>query len=253
VGVVEERFESLLVSVGRTKKPRKSGLTIVLDKGLGPGDAEQLCAAAGRWFDYAKLAWGSSMITGQLSSKLERYRAAGVEPLLGGTLFEYAFIHGKTEELLALCRDLELHVEISDGVASVPRADKLRWIERFAAHGHVFSEVGGKTYRVGGDWAQMIAEERRAGAAKVVIEGREIGPPGQSIRTDLIDLLVSVAPVEDLIWEALERAQQVWLIKRFGPNVNLGNILPADVMTLESFRQGLKEHTLLEMAQSSKG
>jgi phosphosulfolactate synthase len=244
--ILERQLAALAVDVGRSSKPRADGLTMVLDTGLGVAEITSACALAGRWWDYAKLAWGSALITAGIAEKLDTYRRFDVLPFFGGTLFEYAYLHGRVETLLSVAREHDLHVEISDGVVNVPRADKLRWIERFAAHVEVFSEIGGKTYQVSAPWRTLIAEDRAAGATKIVIEGREIGPPGQDFRADLLEELLDAAPRSTLIFEALERAQQVWLVKRLGPNVNLGNIRPADVITLESFRQGLKEHTLLE-------
>jgi len=245
---LERRLAALKIDVGRSSKPRDEGLTIVLDTGVGAAEAASVCEAAAPWCDYAKLAWGSALVTAGLAHKLEIYRRFGVLPLLGGTLFEYAYLHGRVEDLLGIAHEHGLHVEISDGVASIPRTDKLRWIERFAAHVEVFSEIGGKTYRLSGPWERLVREELAAGAAKIVIEGREIGPPGEAFRAELVDGLVEAVPPSRLIFEALERAQQIWLVKRMGPNVNLGNIRPADLITLECFRQGLKEHTLLSTA-----
>jgi len=165
--------------------------------------------------------------------------------MLGGTLFEYCYLRGKVNELLDFARINELHIEISDGVIDLSRKDKLMWIERFAKHGEVFSEIGGKIERQNHDWGQVIREEMSAGSKKIVVEGREIAPVGQEIRTHFVDAVVAATDLDNLVFEAFERKQQVWMIKRFGPNVNLANIPPTDLLTLESFRLGLKEHTLL--------
>jgi phosphosulfolactate synthase len=247
-----EELRELLVPTGRTAKPRSHGITILLDTGVGLHAIEDVAGVAGPFCDYAKIAWGSALITSNLDAKLEAYRRADMLPLLGGTLFEYCYVHGRADRLLAFCRDHELHIEISDGVADIPRADKLRWIEAFAAVGSVFSEVGGKLSPTRGEWTEMVREELSAGAAKIVIEGREIGPTGQEIRIDLVRDLVDAFGVEALVFEALERYQQIWLIKQLGPNVNLGNIRIPDVLTVESFRQGLKEHTLLETVNGAR-
>jgi phosphosulfolactate synthase len=243
---MNKRIADLLDSAVRTEKPRDAGITITIDKGqMGPNAIHDFVVVNGAHCDYAKIAWGSSLITGELERKLEAYRQAGILPMLGGTLFEYAYIRNKVPLLLDFARDLNVHIEISDGVIDLSRADKLRWIERFAKHVEVFSEVGGKIERQNRDWKRVIKEELEAGSEKVVVEGREIGPVGQEIRTEFVETVLESAKVEDLVFEAFERKQQVWLIKRLGPNVNLGNIPPQDVLTLESFRRGLKEHTLL--------
>jgi phosphosulfolactate synthase len=243
------RLSELLDRTDRTEKPRSEGITIALDTGSGTAAIADLAEVAGAHCDFAKIAWGSALITGNIEAKLDAYRRAKILPLLGGTLFEYCYMRDRTESLLAICREYKIHIEISDGVVDLPRAEKLRWIERFAAQGEVFSEVGGKIHSQALDWKRAVEEEISAGASKVVIEGREVGPVGKEIREDLVDLLVSSFGAKRLVFEALERYQQVWLIRKLGPNVNLGNIRLADVLTLESFRRGLKEHTLLHFGR----
>jgi hypothetical protein len=143
-------------------------------------------------------------------------------------------------------------IEISDGVIDMSHRDKLSWLEKFSKHVEVFSEIGGKIERQTKDWKAVVHEELSAGAHKIVVEGREIGPVGQDIRSEFVDTVVESTSLDNLVFEAFERKQQVWMIKRFGPNVNLGNIPPTDLLTLESFRLGLKEHTLLHTFERSR-
>lgn len=243
-------FARLAADVGRTRKPRSEGITVLIDTGHGPGRIADLAAVAGDHADRAKIAWASATVTRALADKLALYRAHDIEPLIGGSLFEYALLWGKLDELLAIVRDVGCAIEVSDGVATVTRRDKLRWIEAFAAHTAVFSEVGGKLAAHDLDWVTCIREEMAAGARYVVVEGREIGPTGKDIRTDLIDTIVGAIDPKHIVFEALERYQQVWLVKRFGPNVNLGNIRFDDLMVLECFRQGLKEQTMLHARET---
>jgi phosphosulfolactate synthase len=35
----------------------------------------------------------------------------------------------------------------------------------------------------------------------------------------------------------------VWFVRRFGPDVNLGNIIPEEVLSLETIRVGLRSDT----------
>lgn len=240
-------FSRLGADVGRTRKPRTDGITVLIDTGHGPGRIDDLARTAGAYCDRAKIAWASAIITGGLEDKIARYRRYDIEPLLGGSLFEYAYLWGKLDLLLSLVRETGCAIEVSDGVATIPRRDKLRWIETFASHAVVFSEVGGKLTSHDLDWPNAIREERSAGARYVVIEGREIGPVGREIREDLVDQVLGATEPGSIVFEALERYQQVWLIKRIGPNVNLGNIRADDLVILECFRQGLKEQTMLEM------
>lgn len=242
-------FRAVLGASDRNNKPRSFGLTIALDTGLGPRRAADLVETAAAHMDYVKIAWGSSLITGNLDAKLDIYRSAGVTPLLGGTLFEYAFLQGKLEELFAVVRATKMHIEVSDGSIDIPTADKLKWIERFAGVTEVWSEIGGKISLHVKDWGEVLRQEFGAGAKLIVVEGRQVGPVGQPIRVDFVDELIGLAGGhERLIWEALERPQQLFFLKKIGPNANLANIKTEDVLTLESFRRGLKEHTLLTWA-----
>lgn len=238
----------------RTSKPREFGITMLLDRGeVGPGSIADLGRVAGAHADYAKIAWASALISGALVDKIQAYRGAGITPTIGGTLFEYSYLRGKVPALLEVVKELRVHVEISDGVAEVPRKDKLHWIEQFSKHVEVFSEVGGKLTRQHHDWKAIIAEELSAGSKKVVIEGREIGPVGQDIRVDFVEKMLASADPKLLVFEALERKQQWSLIKLVGPNVNLGNIPVAEAMTVESYRLGLKDRTLMQTWERSSG
>jgi phosphosulfolactate synthase len=243
---MEDLFRAVLDTSERTVKPRSYGLTIALDTGLGVRQAADLVETSGAHVDYVKIAWGSSLITGNLDAKLDVYRKGGVQPMIGGTLFEYAFLHGKLEELLALVKATKLHIEVSDGSIDIPTADKLKWIERFGAVTEVWSEIGGKIEVHVKDWGEVLRQEFAAGAKMIVVEGRQVGPVGKPIRVDFVDEIIGLAGGhQKLIWETLERPQQLFFLKKLGPNVNLANIKPDDVLTLESFRRGLKEHTLL--------
>lgn len=223
---------------------------MLLDRSeLGPATLRDLLSVVAPHADYAKLAWASSLIMagGSADEKIAVYREAGVIPLFGGTLFEYAYLQGKVEILLAFIRDSKICIEISDGIVEIPRPEKLRWIEAFAKHAQVFSEVGGKLASKNLDWKAAIAEELSAGAYKVVIEGREIGPAGGETRGDFVDMITSSANQDQLVFEALERKQQIALIQRLGPNINLGNIPVTETMAVECYRRGLKDRTMLQM------
>jgi phosphosulfolactate synthase len=246
-GVAAKALAEILDRGERTAKPREFGITMLLDRGeVGPNAILDLGAVGGAYADYAKIAWASALITGALEEKIDAYRRIGVTPTIGGTLFEYAYLRKKVPALLEAVKALKVHVEISDGVVELPRAEKLHWIEQFSKHVDVFSEVGGKLARQDHDWKAIIGEELSAGSHKIVIEGREIGPVGGDLRTDFVQMICDCADPKDLVFEALERKQQWSLIKLLGPNVNLGNIPVAEVMTVESYRLGLKDRTILQ-------
>jgi phosphosulfolactate synthase len=248
-------FFNILDKGARTAKPRSFGITMLLDRGeMGPATLRDLLSVVGDHADYAKLAWASSLIMakGTIEKKLEVYRAANIMPLFGGTLFEYAYIKGQLDALFGYVRDNNICIEISDGIVEIPRPEKLSWIEKFAKHVHVFSEVGGKLAAKQLDWKAAIAEELAAGAMKVVIEGREIGPAGGEMSTTFVDMICAAAEPKQLVFEALERKQQIALILHLGQNVNLGNIPVDQTMAVECYRLGLKDRTMLVMHKGGR-
>jgi phosphosulfolactate synthase len=237
----------------RCAKPRERGLTHVLDKGLSCADAEGLLEVAGPSVDLVKLGWGTAVVTANLESKLRCFERAGVPVVLGGTLTEIALRAGRIDGLVAWMRELGLrHVEVSDGTLALEPAHKQDLIARLAKEFTVLSEVGSKDaaeimapYR----WVEQIQGELEAGAWKVIAEARETGTAGifrhdGEVRMGLIDEIAHAVDHELLLFEAPRKDQQVWFLKRFGREVNLGNIAPEDVLSLETLRLGLRSDTM---------
>jgi len=238
----------------RSPKPRAAGVTSVLDRGLSVSDVDALMEVAGDSVDLVKLGWGTALVTGNLDAKLARYRDHGVAVTMGGTLTELAIRDGRVDEYVSWLRKLDItHVEVSDGTIELPSERKVELIARFAAEGfRVLSEVGSKDdtqimapYR----WVELIEGELEAGAWKVIAESRESGNAGiyrsdGEVRMGLIDELAHALPVDRLLFEAPRKDQQVWFLRRFGHEVNLGNIAPSDVLSLETLRLGLRSDTM---------
>ncbi|MBX5473645.1 MAG: phosphosulfolactate synthase [Thermoleophilia bacterium] len=240
----------------RPGKPRAEGLTHVIDKGLNLRDIEGLFDTAGQFVDIVKLGWGTSYVTNNLEKKIALYRSFATPVVCGGTLFEAAYARGRLNELKAwLVEHRFSHVEISDGTLEIPRERKLELIADFARDFTVLSEVGSKDAEVvypPYQWVEWIKEELQAGAWKVITEGREGGTAGiyrptGEMRTGLVDEIAHEISVSDLIFEAPTKASQAWFVKHFGPNVNLGNIPPEEVIPLETLRLGLRGDTLREV------
>jgi phosphosulfolactate synthase len=234
--------------------PRNGGLTHVIDKGLGPRAWEDVLDTCGDYIDIVKLGWGTSYVTPNLKAKLEVLKEKPV--VIGGTFAEAVIAQDKVEEYKAWLRQLGLtHVEISDGVIDLPRERKLELIQDFGRDFTVLSEVGSKDAEVNYApylWVEWIKEELDAGAWKVITEGREGGTAGiyrptGEMRTGLVDEIVHEIEVGNLIFEAPTKASQAWFIKQFGPDVNLGNIPPDEVISLETLRLGLRGDTLKEV------
>jgi phosphosulfolactate synthase len=241
--------------------PRDGGLTHVLDKGIGPRAAEDFLDTAGAYVDIVKLGWGTSYVTPNLARKLEVYRAAGKPVVVGGTFFEAVLVRGKIDEYKQwLSEHAFEHVEVSDGAIEIPRERKLELIQELARDFTVLSEVGSKDPEVNFApylWVQWIKEELEAGAWKVITEAREGGTAGMfrptgELRTGLVDELAHDIDVADLVFEAPTKSSQAWFIKHFGPEVNLGNIPPDEVIPLETLRLGLRSDTIEEVLLSEE-
>jgi phosphosulfolactate synthase len=233
---------------------RSGGLTHVLDKGLGPRAWEDVLETAGDYIDVVKLGWGTAYVTPNLQKKLDVLRHKRV--VIGGTFFEAVWARGKVEEYKRWLQELGLnHVEISDGAVDIPREEKLELIAELAKDFTVLSEVGSKDSSVeftGDEWTTWMREELAAGAWKVIAEAREGGTAGiftggGDMRAELIEEIGSGVGLDDVIWEAPTKAAQAWFIKAFGPEVNLGNIPPEEVIPLETLRLGLRADTLKEV------
>jgi phosphosulfolactate synthase len=235
-------------------EPRSGGLTHVLDKGLGPRAWEDVLETSGVYIDIVKLGWGTAYVTPNLRRKLEVL--SGKPVVIGGTFFEVVYVKDKVDDYKRWLTDLGLtHVEISDGTVEIPREEKLELIADLARDFTVLSEVGSKDSEVNFApylWVQWIKEELEAGAWKVITEARESGTAGifrptGEMRTGLIDEIVHDIDPGDLVFEAPTKSAQAWFVKKFGAEVNLGNIPPDEVIPLETLRLGLRGDTLKEV------
>jgi len=242
----------------RTEKPRERGVTMIIDKGLGLRQTRDLLEVAAAYVDYLKLSFGTSAFYTPevLQQKLALVRTFGVDCYPGGTFLEVAYIQGRVQQFIDRVAELGFTaLEVSDGTVAMHRRDRTAAIRYACTLGlKVFTEVGKKhpadrvpKLRLKED----IMADLEAGAEKVIIEGRESGKgvvifePDGSINEDELEFLVQAVPdVNLLIWEAPLKPQQEALIMRFGPNVNLGNIPPDEILALESLRRGLRGDTL---------
>lgn len=237
----------------RPPKPRDRGITHVIDTGLSTVEADGVMRSAGEYADMVRLGWGSAYVTRDLREKLECYRSHGVPVMLGGTLTELAWLTGRVDGLRDWLKELGIeHVEVSSGTIHIPAGEKAALIRSLSDDFVVYAEVGEKDpdallapYR----WVELITEALEAGATQVICEGRASGDAGMyrpsgEARTGLIDEIAHSVDASRLVFEAPQKHQQVWFIERFGSDVNLGNVLPADLISLETLRVGLRADTL---------
>jgi phosphosulfolactate synthase len=239
----------------RPKKPRQLGLTMMMDKGLSLRETENFIESSSEYTDFVKFGFGTSAVTNKLKDKLRVYRDANIRPYFGGTLFEAFVIRNMVDEYRKLIDTYNLDlVEISDGSMNMPHEEKLEYIRIISKQATVISEVGSKQKGVfipADQWVQMMKSELQAGSLKVIAEARESGTIGiynsdGSANESLINAISTQINPSDILWEAPEGKQQVYFIKLYGPNVNLGNIAPNIVIPLECLRLGLRGDTFFD-------
>ncbi len=238
----------------RTTKPRESGLTHVLDKGYSLDQVRQFLEVAGDYVDIVKLGWGTAVVTPNVKEKIALYQTFGIPVCFGGTFFEVCLRQGKFDEFLALVDECGMDcVEISDGTVAMDEEDKLAILRKLSKRYKVLSEVGSKDDSVvitPTRWVDSIKRELEAGAWKVITEGRESGTvgiyrPSGDVKDGLLEEIREAFDTSQILFEAPIKKQQAWFITQFGPNVNLGNIAPDEVISVETLRVGVRGDTLL--------
>lgn len=242
----------------RLRKPREVGWTMVIDKGLGRHAVRDLMEIAAPYIDVVKLAFGTSVFFGYeaLAEKIRTITAHGVYCMPGGTLQEVAIWQGGYDRCLDRARELGFDaIEVSDGTIRMDARTRARVISMAAKAGfRVLSEVGKKDPADAQPMtalAEQVNADLECGASMVIVEAREAGKgvgiydrAGSPREDEIETLLAGVRDPSRLLWEAPLAPQQRYLVLRFGPNVNLGNILPEDVLALEALRCGLRADTL---------
>lgn len=236
----------------RTAKPRKYGLTMVMDKGLSVPEARNFCSAAGPHVDLVKLGFGTSFVTPNLKEKIQVYQDYGIPVYFGGTLFEAFVVRNQFEDYIRVLEEYGIHfIEVSDGSITIPHSEKCGYIEKLTRFGTVLSEVGSKDetnifppYK----WIELMKAELEAGASYVIAEARESGNVGLyrgtgEVRQGLVQEILTQIPDEKIIWEAPQKGQQLYFLELLGCNVNLGNLAPQEVISLEAMRIGLRGDT----------
>lgn len=236
----------------RVAKPRSHGITMVMDKGLSIEEAKNFLSVAHPHIDVIKLGFGTAFVTPDLRKKIEVYQSHDIPVYFGGTLFEAFLIRNQFQEFINVCKDYNIdYVEVSDGSINIPHAEKCGYIEKLTKLGTVLSEVGSKDaahiippYK----WIELMKAELEAGSTYVIAEAREAGNVGiyrgsGEVREGLVQEILTQIPAEKIIWEAPQKAQQLYFLELIGCNVNLGNIAPSEVIPLEAMRIGLRGDT----------
>lgn len=236
----------------RLQRPRLAGITMVMDKGLSIPEIHQFMSICQPHVDIVKLGFGTSYVTPDLRKKIETYQSYDIPVYFGGTLFEAFLIRNQFQDYIDTCKDFGIsHMEVSDGSISIPHAEKCGYIEKLTKYGTVLSEVGSKDaahiippYK----WIELMRAELNAGATYVIAEAREAGNVGiyrgsGEVREGLVQEILTQIPGDKILWEAPQKAQQLYFIELLGCNVNLGNIAHTEVIPLETMRIGLRGDT----------
>jgi len=236
----------------RTKSPRDSGLTMMMDKGLSWRQAENFVDSCTDYTDLIKFGFGTSYLTKDFQRKIDIYHEAGLKCYLGGTLFEAFIIRGMFDDYRRLLDKFGIKVvEVSDGSIVLNHELKCKYITELSKDYTVLSEVGSKEEGIlisPNKWINMMQAELEAGSWKVIAEARESGTvgiyrPNGTAHVALVNKIIAKVSMENVLWEAPKKTQQVWFIKQFGANVNLGNIGYEEVIPLETLRIGLRGDT----------
>jgi phosphosulfolactate synthase len=236
----------------RNQKPRVNGLTMVMDKGLSIEEVKNFLSIAHPHVDILKLGFGTSFVTPNLKEKIEVYQSYDIPVYFGGTLFEAFLIRNQFNDYISLCDNYNItYMEVSDGSVNIPHAEKCGYIEKLTKRGTVLSEVGSKDtehiippYK----WIELMKAELEAGSTYVIAEAIEAGNVGiyrgsGEVREGLVQEILTQIPGEKIVWEAPQKAQQLYFLELLGCNANLGNIAPTEVIPLEAMRMGLRGDT----------
>jgi len=239
---------------------------MVIDKGIGAHLLEDLVRTAGDFIDIIKLTFGTSAFydRAELRKKNELIAEAGIDVMPGGTFLEVSIWQKTLPAYLARARELGFTaIEISDGTIEMDRSTRGEAIQRAFGQGFkVITEVGKKDPSEAPPVEiihELIREDLKNGAFKVIIEAREAGrgvgifdKDGKTRTEEIERILDAGVNPDELIWEAPLKNQQQDLILRFGVNANLGNIPPDEVLALEALRQGLRGDTLKRAYRASR-
>jgi len=240
---------------------------MMLDRCQGIIGTEDLINMAGKYLGQIKLSFGTPILVSEsfLRSKIDLAIDNGIDIYPGGTLMEVAYQQQNENEYINWVKNCGFSmIEISNGIYSVSRKKRDDSIKRSKDIGlKVITEVGGKESEVEMPISQICEDiiiDLENGAEKVIIEGRESGKNigvynnEGNIMDKKVDAILDGIDhrQNDIIWEAPHQHQQASFIRRFGSNVNLGNILPRDILGLEALRQGLRYETLVHFAPEKK-
>lgn len=219
---------------------------------MPPPILEAILAQAANLIDILKIGWGIAYVDRTVRDRVALCRNAGVLACLGGTLLEVAVAQGQLSQFRRWASAIGIGaVEVSNGLGGLSLDAKAGLVRKLSGDFVVLAEAGAKDRRVpvvAARWIDEMEADLASGATWVVAEGRESGTVGLyrgdgAPRESLLERIEARLPVDRVIFEAPQKAQQAWFVHRFGARVNLGNVQPDDVLPLETLRLGLRADT----------
>jgi len=240
----------------RNAKPRATGVTMIIDTGMGTNYFTDVIGSNAQYVDFVKFGWGTSVVSNNLNEKIAFLRNHDVSFYFGGTLFEKYILQDRFDQFRSMCREFGCsHVEVSNGTIDLADDEKSKYVTELSNDFIVISEVGSKNQMKSENmapnkWIDYINDDITAGASLVTLETRESGHggmcrPNGELRYGLVEeILTSGIDTDSLLFEAPSMELQSFFVRRVGPNVNLANIAATDVVGLETIRLGLRSETL---------
>ncbi len=250
----------------RVERQKHVGMTMVIDTCMGPQMLQDMLLVSNKYIDHWKCSYGVSAVMPAdiLRQMLDTLNQYNINTFPGGTLLEAAIVQKNCQSYMLRAREIGFRsVEISDGTITLPIKRRRNAILCALDNGLIpITEVGKKdpAKQPGPEEvADLILQDLYFGAEYVVVDARESGraigifDQDGDLKLEMFQKILSLVgqKTEKVIWEAPLKKQQAALIEQMGPNVNLGNVSPMDVLSLESLRLGLQYESLREVADES--
>jgi len=254
----ERPFEMVPLPAGRsTEKPRTTGLTMVLDWGQPMQHLRDMLELSAPYIDLGKIVAGTARLydVETFRKKLDLYREFDVKPFIGGQFLEYVFATQGWDAVKPYCEEAKRHgihaIEVSDNCVPLNDQERHRMIRIAIDSGlEVHGEVGSKHDKQ--DAAELIAQANlcfEAGCDLVLVEAAEL-MDGDAINQDLLEGLRDGLDISKVLFEltgywikgvtvnSTFELQKAFVLA-FGPDVNIANVSPDQVISLEALRCGL--------------
>jgi phosphosulfolactate synthase len=252
-------FEMVPLPAGRsTKKPRSSGLTMMMDWGETLEFLEAHLTLCAPYVDLGKIVVGHSRLYTEdyYRAKLDLYLKHNVRPFIGGQFLEYVFATQGWDAVVPYCEEAKRFgvkaIEVSDNCVPLDDQERAKLIRICADTGlEIHGEVGAKTEDKH-DPAELITQANicfESGCEIVLVEAAEIMENGE-VNRDLVEAIRNDLDISKVLFELPGHwikgttsndifEMQLFLIDEFGPDVNIANVQPQSVFNLEALRCGL--------------